>query len=126
MRLTDSPILHWWRICLLCFGMAIGYVHAGMLSTEQINTGHEVGDHRQYIQSILLREDVKQALLSHGVDPSHVQQRLDQLTDQEIAQLAQQFDQLPAASGAGLVLFATGPIVFMLELMGITDLTTTF
>ena len=33
---------------------------------------------------------------------------------------------IPAASGVGLILFATGPIVFMLELMGFTDLTTTF
>ena len=65
-------------------------------------------------------------MLAHGVDPDHVQLRINQLTDQEIQQLAQRFNELPAASGVGLVLFATGPIVFMLELMGYTDLTTTF
>ena len=74
----------------------------------------------------LQRDDVRQALLAHGVAPKNVEQRIDQLTDDEIQQLAQQFDQLPAASGVGLVLFASGPIVLMLELLGYTDLTTTF
>lgn len=99
---------------------------AGMITTEEFNVDTSVNSERQLIQSTLLREDVRQALLTHGVDPAHVQQRIDQLTDQEIQQLAQQFNNLPAASGVGLVLFATGPIVFMLELMGLTDLTTTF
>ena len=95
-----------------------------MLTTEQI-TAH-VSSERQLVQSTMLRDDVKQALLAHGVDPAHVQQRINQLTDQEVQQLAKQFSQLPAASGVGVVLFATGPIIFMLELMGLTDLTTTF
>jgi len=114
-----------WACGLLCLCMVnVGF--AGMITTEQFNVNTPVKSERQLIQSTLLRDDVKQVLLAHGVDPAHVQQRIDQLTDQEIQQLAQQFDDLPAASGVGLVLFATGPIVFMLELMGFTDLTTTF
>jgi hypothetical protein len=101
-------------------------VQAGMFETETISAKHYAESNKQSIYNALLREDVMQALLAHGVNPQHIQQRIDQLTDQEIQQLAIQFDQLPAASGVGLVLFATGPIVFMLELMGFTDLTTTF
>tara|TARA_R110002096_G_scaffold39444_1_gene107969 strand:- start:1341 stop:1673 length:333 start_codon:yes stop_codon:yes gene_type:complete len=101
-------------------------VQAGMIGTDVINSKQHVEEKKQSIRATLLREDIKQALLSHGVDPEYAQLRIDQLTDQEIQQLANQFDQLPAASGVGLVLFATGPIVFMLELMGLTDLTTTF
>ena len=106
--------------------MVFTSVQAGMIGTETISNKQHVESNIQMIQATLLRDDVKQALLAHGIDPQYAQQRIDRLTDQEILQLAHQFDQLPAASGAGLILFATGPIVFMLELMGLTDLTTTF
>ncbi len=97
-----------------------------MIGTEAISTQQHVESNKQSIRNALLRDDVKHALLAHGVNPQHIQLRINQLTNQEIQQLANQFDRLPAASGVGLVLFATGPIVFMLELMGFTDLTTTF
>lgn len=113
-------------ICFMSVGMIFSSAQAGMIGTETISTKHYAESNKVSIHNALLRDDVKQALLAHGVNPQHVQQRINQLTDQEIQQLANQFDQLPAASGVGLALFATGPIVFMLELMGFTDLTTTF
>lgn len=113
-------------ICLISASMMFCSAQAGMIGTESISTKHHVESYKQSIRDALLRDDVKQALLAHGVNPHHVQIRINQLTDQEIRQLSSQFDQLPAASGVGLILFATGPIVFMLELMGFTDLTTTF
>ena len=112
--------------CLIFASMTFSYAHAGMIATESVNVKHQSDTNKQLIRTALLRDDVKQVLLNHGVDPKHVQRRINQLTDQEIQQLATQFNQLPAASGVGLVLFATGPIILMLELMGFTDLTTTF
>lgn len=126
MRLTNLTNQSHWASILLCVLIGMNTVNAGMFSTQQVDAITSVESERQHVQTILLRDDVKQALLAHGVDPVHAQQRVDQLTDHEIQQLARQFDELPAASGVGLVLFATGPIVFMLELMGYTDLTTTF
>ena len=117
---------HRWASKLLLVCLTVNAANAGMISTAQIDIHNSVENEQQLVHTTLLREDVKQALLAHGVDPDHVQQRVNQLTDQEIQQLAQRFNELPAASGVGLVLFATGPIVFMLELMGYTDLTTTF
>ncbi len=113
------------RIILSCCFVLHG-ANAGMLSTQQIEVSMSTSSQHQMVMTTLQRDDVRNALIKHGVDPAHVQQRIDQLTDQELQQLAEQFDTLPAASGVGLVLFATGPIVFMLELMGYTDLTTTF
>ena len=113
-------------IAIMTANIMLSSTHAGMIGTDTISTRHQAESYKQSIHSALLRDDVKQALLAHGVNPRHVQQRIDQLTDDEIQQLASQFDQLPAASGVGLVLFATGPIIFMLEIMGFTDLTTTF
>ncbi len=113
-------------IAIMTSSIILSSTHAGMIGTDTISTKHHAESYKQSIHSALLRDDVKQALLAHGVNPHHVQQRVDQLTDDEIQQLASQFDQLPAASGVGIILFATGPIVFMLEIMGFTDLTTTF
>lgn len=101
-------------------------IQAGMLSTQQIKQNSYTSDQHQLVIQTLQRDDVRNALIKHGVNPTHVEQRINQLTDQELQQLAESFDSLPAASGVGLVLFATGPIVLMLELMGYTDLTTTF
>ena len=126
MRLTNLTNQSHWASLLLWVFIGMNTVNAGMFSTQQVDAITSVESERQHVHAVLLRDDVKQALLAHGVDPVHAQQRVDQLTDQEIQQLARHFDELPAASGVGLVLFATGPIVFMLELMGYTDLTTTF
>jgi len=123
--LNTQPLLRL-ATFLVFASMTFSYAHAGMIATGSVNVKYQAEANKQLIRSALLRDDVKQVLLNHGVDPKHIQQRINQLTDQEIQQLATQFDQLPAASGVGLVLFATGPIVFMLELMGFTDLTTTF
>lgn len=101
-------------------------IQAGMLSTQQIKQNSYTSVQHPLVIQTLQRDDVRNALVKHGVNPTHVEQRINQLTDQELQQLAESFDSLPAASGVGLVLFATGPIVLMLELMGYTDLTTTF
>lgn len=111
-------------ILFLC--LTFTYAHAGMISTQDVDASSNSASNHQIIQSTLKRNDVRNALLNNGVDPSYVEKRINQLTDQEIQQLANQLNELPAAGGAGLVLFATGPIIFMLELMGLTDLTTTF
>ena len=126
MTLLSLKRLHRLAICLMPICVMFCSAQAGMIGTDIISTKHQAESYKQSIRNALLRDDVKQALLAHGVNPQHIQQRIDQLTDQEIQKLAYQFDQLPAARGVGLVLFATGPIVFVLELMGLTDLTTTF
>ncbi len=115
-------------ITMLSFllSMHISNVSAGMIGTEHVVSTNSLELNKQKIHQALLRDDVKKALLNHGVTPEYAQARVNQLTDQEINILATQLDDLPAASGVGLILFASGPIVFMLELMGFTDLTTTF
>lgn len=109
---------------MLC--ISTSFAHAGMIGTEQVVATHQAQHNLEKINAALVRDDVKRALLAHGVDPESVKARLDHLTEEELHTLATKFDQLPSASGVGLVLFASGPIIFMLELMGVTDLTTTF
>ena len=73
------------------------------------------------IESNLAREDVRQAMIGLGVDPSQAQERVLALTDAEVAQLDQQLAKLPAGGDGGwillvilltvlVVLFATGKL----------------
>lgn len=98
---------------------------AEMISTSNMLNPSNFKTDKQIVQSSLQRENVKQALLKHGVDPAKVEQRLDQLTPQEMQHLAGNFKELPAAGFAG-VFILSGSVTFMLEMMGVTDLTTTF
>jgi hypothetical protein len=99
--------------------------HAEMVTTSNMISPSQFKTDKQVIQNSLARENVKQALLKHGVQPAKVEQRLDQLTPQEMHQLAGNFEKLPAAGFAG-VFILSGSVTFMLEMMGVTDLTTTF
>ncbi len=94
-----------------------------MFGTDRIITHHQ---NRQTIDTALLRADVKQHLLSHGVAARDVQQRLDQLTPQELQTLADEFNQLPAAGSPTALMLLPGPIILMLELTGMTDMSTAF
>ncbi len=97
-----------------------------MIGTEKMVPSKDVAADKHLIYSSLAREDVKQALLRHGVHPQDVQQRIDQLTDTETRQLADQFESLPAAGGLPVILLMPGPIMLLMEMMGTTDLTTAF
>ena len=126
MKNTSSNIRRAITSCLLIATIHCGHGLAGMISTEQVISPHQLEQNKKIIASALTRDDVKLALIEHGVDPHQAQQRVDKLTPKEIHTLATKMDELPAAGGVGLILFATGPIILMLELMGYTDLTTTF
>lgn len=126
MKLTKIQTPGYWLIIVLCQCLFSSNLPAGMISTQQISQKNTFTSEHVQIRSALMREDVKRAMRAYGIKPVQIQQRLNQLTDEEIRQLARHIEQLPAGGGASLVLFATGPIVLMFELMGLTDLTTTF
>ncbi len=126
MKLTKLQTPGYWVIIILSQCLFSSHLPAGMISTQQISQKNTLTSEQEQIRSALMREDVKRAMLAYGIQPVQIQQRMKQLTDEEIRQLARHIEHLPAGGGAGLVLFATGPIVLMFELMGLTDLTTTF
>ena len=122
------PVPRLFRLILLIFVMGYPFLsaNAGLFGTEQVIEQQQIHADKLKIQAALEREDVKQILLNHGVSQQQAQQRIDQLTDQEINQLANKFEQLPAGAGAGVLLLLSGPVMLLLEYMGMTDLTTAF
>lgn len=94
---------------------------ADIVSTEQIATEQRNEVQRDTVRSFLDRSDVQAQLEARGVDAADALQRVDSLTDAEIATLAEQIDTLPA--GEGLLGLVIGLIVIfmLLDIAGVTD-----
>jgi hypothetical protein len=79
---------------------------------------------RSELQGLLAREDVRNQLISLGVQPDDAQKRLAALTGEELVQLQKQIDELPAGSSALAVIGAVFLVLLILELVGVTDIFT--
>ena len=89
---------------------------AAMISTESIMQVNCCDSPREYLNSLLVREDILAVLISHGIDPQEAQTRIDHLSDNEIDKLVHEIDQLPAGGGgtAGVV---TLIIIFLIAVV---------
>ena len=98
--------------------MAIPYqpAVAALVGTEMAMNSAQGADVRERLQQILAREDVRAALLAQGIDPAEADARIASLTDYELAQVASQIDQLPAA-GDGLGLLIGVLIIILLVIV---------
>jgi uncharacterized iron-regulated membrane protein len=104
--------------CLLNFN--VPNAQAKMIGTDAVIAGQQVADQRAQVADFMAREDVKQIMTQYGVDPVEAQQRVDSLSNEELAHLANSIDQLPAGGSAVGVIVGAALLVFIILL--ITDL----
>lgn len=94
--------------------------NAAMVGTEEALSPAS-GAERDKVSAFLLREDVRAALQARGVNPEAALERVQALSHEEVAQLAQQIDQAPAAGvdvlGFFLVLFV---VLLITDALGMT------
>ena len=99
---------------------------AAMIGTESVVDTDRAQNAREYLKSLLAREDVKSALVSQGIDPGEAEYRLDSLTDEEATRLADQLQELPAGGGFFTTLLIVVFIVFLVllatDIAGYTDI----
>ena len=99
---------------------------AAMIGTESVVDTDRAQNAREYLKSLLAREDVKSALVSQGIDPGEAQYRLDSLTDEEATRLADQLQELPAGGSFFTTLLIVVFIVFLVllatDIAGYTDI----
>jgi urease gamma subunit len=77
---------------------------------------------RTEMQTFLSRDDVHKQLVALGVNPSDARDRVAALTDQELRQLQERINELPAGGDALLaVLGAVLVVLIVLELVGVTN-----
>ena len=99
---------------------------AAMIGTESVVNHDRAQDAREYLKSLLAREDVKSALVSQGIDPGEAEYRINSLTDEEATRIADQLQELPAGGGFFttllIVLFVVFIILLITDITGYTDI----
>jgi hypothetical protein len=99
---------------------------AAMIGTESVTNADRAQNAREYLKSLMAREDVRNALVSQGIDPLEAENRLDSLTDEEATRVADQLQELPAGGGFFVTLLVIALIVFLVllatDIAGYTDI----
>jgi hypothetical protein len=99
---------------------------AALIGTESVVNTDGAQNAREYLKSLLAREDVTNALVSQGIDPGEAKNRLDSLTDEEATRLADQLQELPAGGDFFVTLLIVVLIVFLVllatDIAGYTDI----
>ena len=106
-------------ILMLMITIPFDSVFAAMVGTEATLDLSRAKQARDEINKLLLRKDVKNALMAQGIDPIEAQARIDSLSDDEIVLLADQIDEFPAGgaiqfiSTTSLVLYGIGIVLII-------------
>lgn len=115
MRVTSRYTL----ALMLCFMLPIQTAQAGMVSTEQV-AAQSSSEQRARIVSFLEREEIRNSLTSHGVNPAEATARVTALTDAEVASLNQKLDELPAGGEILGILLTIFIVLLITDILGFT------
>jgi len=106
-------------VTIACF---LPTAQAVMIGTGQVMEYNLAQQDRADIKTLLNRTELATQLKNAGVEPLQLQARIDALTDEEAALLAEQLNQLPAGSG----ILGTAVFIFLVllatDILGYTEI----
>ncbi|WP_292438388.1 DUF6627 family protein [Methylophaga sp.] len=107
---------------LALFSMNITPLQAAMVDNGQLIAQSQQDLSKQTLLAQLDRQEVQDQLVAMGVDMNTAKQRINQMTEQELARVAQDLENMPAGSGhiigAILVIFV---VLVVTDMLGATD-----
>lgn len=106
---------------LALFSMNIVPLQAAMVDNDQLISQSQMQMSKQEILTQLDRQHVQDKLLAMGVNIDDAKQRIDQMTQQELAQVAQDIENMPAGSG-GVVGPIVGALLVVFIVLVVTDM----
>jgi hypothetical protein len=110
-------------MCLSLLSLAVPPTAvAGIVGTDQAISLEQRGMYLDRINATLARQDVRDTMLSMGVDPTEVGARVGALTDAELATLAQRMEQAPAGGDVLVVVGIVFVVLIILEFVGVIDI----
>lgn len=125
LRQSARAIAVCMAIVMLMTSLPYNYAQAAMVSTDQVVAQSEVAGDRARVMQFMAREDVRQQLQALGIDPDEAARRTESLSDEEIQQIADKMDELPAGQSVIGVLFFVVVVLFLVllitDLLGVTD-----
>lgn len=126
IRQTLKPVSFVVALFMLVISGPFQSALAAMIETETVLEASQGQEARGRIKQLLVREDVRQALIKQGIDPREADARINGLSDAEAVAIADKLDQLPAGSGALELVLIVALIVFLVllatDIMGYTDI----
>ena len=93
---------------------------AGIVSTEEVLTTDAKALNRDRVSSFLQRDDVRKALQSQGVDGNAALERVQAMSDAEVAQLAGRIDQAPVGGDILGLIFTVFIVLLVTDILGLT------
>ena len=98
---------------------------AAMVPTDATIYDNNAEEARDYLKSLISRNDIRKSLLDKGIDPNEVKMRVESLSDSEAIAVADQIEQLPAGGSAIGIIIGAALIVFLVllatDILGYTD-----
>lgn len=96
--------------------------HAGVIGAEQFLSAVDRQVTIGEIDAVLARGEVRAQLELHGVDPAEAMMRVAALNDQELVELAENLETLPAGGSALGTIGVVFIVLLILELVGVIDI----
>ena len=92
-----------------------------LVSTQSALDAAQVDADRERIGNLLARADVREQLVNYGVELNEVEARVAALSDQEVRQMTEQLDNMPAGANAVVGALLTVFIILLVtDLLGLT------
>ena len=95
---------------------------AGIVSTDTTLSADAAASNRDQVNTFLARADVQKSMQERGVNGGDALQRVQFMSDTEVAQLAGRIDQAPAGGEVIGVLFTVFIILLVTDIMGLTKI----
>lgn len=94
---------------------------AGIISTQSMIEMERAGTDLARLESFIERENVRGQMISLGVNPAEVKERLAALTDNELRMLNDNIETMPAG-GILAVIGVVFVVLLILEITGVIDI----
>ena len=95
---------------------------AGIVTSGDLVAAQQNQLERDQLKTWMAREDVRDQLITLGVDVDAAIGRVDSMTDLEVQQLSATMDELPAGSGFAETAVLAFLVLVVLEVTGVTDI----
>lgn len=114
-RLVSSCLI----VCITAASVPLT-AQASIITSDEIVSVATADASRDRVSTFLARDDVRQAMQAQGVSPLAATQRVQAMSDAEVAQLAGRIDQAPAGGDILGIVFTVFIVLLITDIMGLT------
>lgn len=109
-------------LSFLLLSLSFGQAHAAIIANNQVIHQIEQSNDRATLLQTINRNDVQEQLIDMGVNTADIESRINQMTQEEIAQLNQQLNTLPAGGGVVGIIVLVFVVLVITDVLGATDI----